>query len=62
MSASRVGRRQGAGWEFVHVCVDDCSRLAYVKVLADERSETAVGFLGRALEWFRARGVSVERV
>jgi transposase InsO family protein len=50
------------GWEFVHVCVDDHSRLAYVEVLADERGQTAVGFLRRALAWFKARGVHVERV
>jgi len=62
VSASRLGRKQGAGWEFVHVCVDDCSRLAYAEVLSDERAERAIGFLRRALEWFRARGVSVERV
>jgi transposase InsO family protein len=55
----RLGQRS---WEFVHVCVDDRSRLAYVEVLSDERAETAVGFLGRAVAWFRARGVSVERV
>jgi transposase InsO family protein len=51
-----------AGWEFVHVCVDDHSRLAYVEVLRDERAGTAVGFVRRALAWFRERGVKVERV
>jgi hypothetical protein len=45
-----------------HVCVDDATRLAYVEALGDERGETAVGFLGRAIEWFAARGVKVERV
>ena len=54
--------RQQVGWEFVHVCVDDATRLAYVEVLDDERGETAVGFLGRAIEWFSSMGVSVERV
>src|SRR5829696_6924064 len=38
-----------AGWEFVHVCVDDATRLAYVEVLADETGPTAVGFLRRAI-------------
>ena len=42
--------------------VDDCSRLAYAEVLADERGETAVGFLRRGLAWFARRGVQVERV
>jgi len=51
-----------AGWEFVHVCVDDATRLAYVEVLADERGETAAGFLRRAVGWFASMGVRVERV
>jgi transposase InsO family protein len=51
-----------AGWEFVHVCVDDHSRLAYVEVLGGEDAATAIGFLRRALAWFRERGVVVERV
>jgi transposase InsO family protein len=50
------------GWEFVHVCVDDHSRLAYVEVLADERGASAVAFLRRAVEWFRSHGVPVQRV
>jgi transposase InsO family protein len=53
---------QGAGYECVHVCVDDFSRLAYVEVLGDERALTAVGFLRRAVAWYAARGVNVERV
>jgi transposase InsO family protein len=51
-----------AGWEFVHVCVDDATRLAFVEVLADERGETAAGFLRRAVAWFASMGVTVERV
>ena len=50
------------GWEYVHVCVDDATRLAYVEVLDDERAATAVTFLRRALAHFRAYGVRVERV
>jgi transposase InsO family protein len=58
-----AGRGRGvAGWEFCHVCVDDATRLAYVEVLADERGETAAGFLRRAVAWFAAMGVTVERV
>jgi transposase InsO family protein len=53
---------EGAGYEFAHVCVDDFSRLAYVEVLSDERATTAIAFLRRALEWFAAQGVRVERV
>jgi transposase InsO family protein len=51
-----------AGWEFVHVCVDDHSRLAYVEVLKSEDSVAAIGFLRRAVAWFGERGVVVERV
>jgi transposase InsO family protein len=60
---TRGGRRVGAaGWEFVHVCVDDATRLAYAEVLTDERGETAAGFLRRAAAWFASLGVGVERV
>ena len=50
------------GWEFVHVCVDDATRLAYVEVLRDEKGATAAGFLRRAASWFKGMGVNVERV
>jgi len=49
------------GWEFVHVCVDDATRLAYVEVLPDEKGATAAGFLRRAVSWFKGMGVVVER-
>jgi transposase InsO family protein len=55
-------RRQQVGWECVHVCVDDATRLAYVEVLGDERATSAVGFLRRALAFYRRHGVSVEAV
>jgi transposase InsO family protein len=59
----RERRRVGlAGWEFVHVCVDDATRLAYAEVLPDERGPTAATFLRRALQWFGSLGISVERV
>jgi transposase len=50
------------GWEFVHVAVDEATRLAYVEVLTDERGVTAAAFLKRALAWFEDLGVTVERV
>ena len=57
------GRGRGVvGWDFVHVCVDDATRIAYVEVLADERATTAAGFLERAVAWFADRGIQVERV
>jgi transposase InsO family protein len=52
----------GAGWEFVHVAVDDTSRLAYVEILDDERGATCVSFLRRAVAWFAAHGITVQRV
>jgi transposase InsO family protein len=61
----RQRRRHGAnriGYEYVHVCVDDATRLAYVEVLDDERAVTAVAFLRRARVWFRRHGVRIERV
>jgi transposase InsO family protein len=54
--------RRATGWEFVHVCVDDATRLAYAEVLADEKGETAAGFLRRATAWLASMGVTVERV
>jgi transposase InsO family protein len=54
--------RRTVGWEFVHVCIDDATRLAYVEVLDDEKGLTAAGFLRRAVAWFRSMGITVERV
>ena len=57
------GRRtKGVGWEYVHVAIDDATRLAYVEVLDDERATTAVGFFKRALGFFARYGITVERV
>jgi transposase InsO family protein len=55
-------RSRGMGWEFVYVCVDDASRLAYVEILENEQAITAVGFLERALRWYQARRVQACRV
>jgi transposase InsO family protein len=57
-----VNRHHGIGWEALHVCIDDATRLAYSEILADERKANAVGFLERALDWFAGQGVTVERV
>ncbi len=62
VTGQRAVRNRAAGWEFVHVAVDDCSRLAYVEVLADERGPTTVGFYTRMIAWFAQHGVSVERI
>jgi transposase InsO family protein len=55
-------RRRTVGWEYVHVAVDDYSRLAYVEVLTDETGATAVAFLRRALAFFARYGIKVERI
>ncbi|MCB9665261.1 MAG: IS481 family transposase [Alphaproteobacteria bacterium] len=57
-----VPRSYKAGWQYVHVAIDDHSRVAYVEVLPDEKGATATAFLDRALAWFSDSGVSVERV
>jgi|EndMetStandDraft_3_1072993.scaffolds.fasta_scaffold267439_2 transposase InsO family protein/transposase-like protein len=53
---------RGAGWEYVHVAVDDHSRLAYVEVLPDQRGDRCAAFLQRAIAWYRARGIVCRRV
>jgi transposase InsO family protein len=59
----RSNRRLGAlGWEFVHVAVDDATRLAYAEVLSNEQGVTAAGFVRRAIAWFASFGITVERV
>ncbi len=54
--------RRTTGWEFVHVAVDDATRLAYAEVLADEKATTAVGFLRRAIKFFASYGIKTQRV
>jgi transposase InsO family protein len=57
------GRRIGdAGWEYVHIAIDDCTRLAYAEVLANEKASTVVAFLKRAVEFFERHGMSVEQL
>ncbi len=62
ITGDRRRQSRGIGWEYVHVCVDDATRIAYVEVLADERAVTAAGFLRRAVAHYRAHGIQVERV
>ena len=58
----RRTRMRGIGWEYVHVCVDDATRIAYVEVLGDEKAVTAAAFLRRAVAHYRACGIRVEQV
>jgi transposase InsO family protein len=62
ITGDRRCQSDGAGWEFVHVAVDDASRLAFVEVLPDEKRQSVTGFLVRALRWFKSLGIRVERV
>jgi transposase InsO family protein len=59
-AAGRIRRK--AGWEYVHIAVDDHSRLAYAEVLPDEKATTAVGFLRRAVAFYQRYGIQVERL
>jgi transposase InsO family protein len=66
-TAGRTGDRNPQyeprlGRAYVHTVIDDHSRLAYAEIQADEKAETAIGVLERAVAWFAERGVSVERV
>lgn len=58
----RAGRSKKAGWDFLHVCVDDASRLAYTEVLPSEGQHDTTAFLERALAWLAGHGVTVQRV
>ena len=58
----RAGRSRKAGWDFLHVCVDDASRLAYTEILPSEGQHDATAFLERALTWLGRNGVTVQRV
>ena len=64
VTGSRRDRRDHGkkGWEFVHVCVDDATRLAYVEVLSDEKATTAVAFLRRAVAFYASHGITVNAV
>ena len=62
ITGDRRYRARGIGWEYVHVAIDDCSRVSYAEILPDERGATVAGFLRRAIQWFARRGVRIERV
>lgn len=62
VTGDRRDRARGAGWEYAHVAIDDCSRFAYVEILPDEKRYTATRFWLRAVREFRQRGIRVQRV
>ena len=59
---NRATRVRGIGWDHVHVCIDDATRVAYSEVLPTNQQDDTVAFLGRAQAWFAARGVRLEQV
>ena len=60
--SNRRGRGEGLGWEFVHVCIDDASRIAFAQVMPDERKESATAFLKAAVAYYQSLGITVVRV
>lgn len=60
VTGCRIGQSDGAGWEFVHVAIDDFSRLAYAEVLPNERGATCAAFLRRACAWFARQGIVIK--
>jgi transposase InsO family protein/transposase len=58
----RGASRRTVGWDYVHIAIDDATRLAYAEVLPDEKASTAIAFLGRALAFYTRHGITVERV
>jgi len=64
ITGDRTGQSnsRGIGWEFVHVCIDDHTRLGFSQVLASERKEDAVAYLTAAVGWYQKMGIKVERV
>lgn len=64
VTGDRTGQsnRRGVGWEFVHVCVDDASRIAFSQILPDEKAASAVPFLRAAIDYYAGLGVTVTRV
>ena len=57
-----LGESRGAGWEFVHVCIDDHSRIAFSQVMPDEKGASAVAFLIAAVAYYATLGVTITRV
>ncbi len=55
-------KSRGAGWEFVHVCIDDASHIAFSQILPDETKESAIAFLKAAVAYYASLGVAIARV
>jgi transposase InsO family protein len=59
VTGSRLGASDGAGYEFVHIAIDDFSRIAYAEILADERGPSCAAFMRRACRWFKRQGIKI---
>jgi transposase InsO family protein len=59
---SEQSRTRGAGWEYVHVCIDDNSRVAFAQIMPNERKESAIAFLKAAVAYYQRLGVAIQRV
>lgn len=57
-----IARVRGIGWEYLHVAIDDATRLAYVEVLPADTGEACAAFLRRALVWYRRCGIAIRRL
>jgi transposase InsO family protein len=62
ITGDRQSKSRGAGWEYVHVCIDDASRVAFSQILPDEKKESAIAFLKAAVTYYASLGVTVARV
>lgn len=62
ITGSRERRKREVGYEFLHVCIDDASRLTYAEILPCETWRSLLGFAVRALTWFKQQGVTVLRI
>jgi transposase InsO family protein len=63
MHTDRAGKRHNiVGWDYVHIAIDDCTRLAYAEVLTDEKAVTVVAFLRRAVAFYQRHGITVQRL
>ena len=64
ITGDRTGQSnsRGVGWEFVHVCIDDASRLAFSRIMPDEKKESATAFLKAAVAYYQSLGITVARV
>jgi len=58
----RSTRFYGIGWEYVHVAIDDHTRIAYAEVLCDEKARSSIAFLRRARDWYARHGIQIQRV